>query len=75
MGKTVRGCPTVQSQKEGTVESENNLSVPQSEEQADAKESEVKVGYKSNIYYEPDGPDLKNEPGAREGEKENANAE
>ena len=41
MVRTVRGCPTVQLQPEGTEEPETNPSVPQQEEQTATVEDKV----------------------------------
>ena len=74
MTRTVRGCPTVQLQRESAVELETNPSVPWQEEQADTTEGEVAANYNLDINCGPDGSDPEIEPVNHMEEEVNSNA-
>ena len=69
MARTMRGCTTVQLQTRGAEEPETD---PQQDEQPDATEGKVIVGYNPDIDYERLEP--KNEPLAQAEKEENTDA-
>ena len=68
MVRTMRGCPTTQSQSEGKDKPEINPSVPQQEEQPDATEGKDIVDYNPDVDYE--GSESQNDPVAQEKKEE-----
>ena len=74
MARTVKGCLTAWSLREGTGEPQTNHSVPQQYEQADTAENKVIADYKPDVDYKSNGSNLEIEPDAKEN-KEDSNAE